>query len=158
MKKSFTLIEVLISIAIFSMLFLAMVNSIKNFDTTKKVLNSSYNKEYKNSILIKTLYNDILNAKYVKIKKSKNFDEIYLKTTNSLYNFISPYVIWYVSKKDKALIRVEDYKKDSLPNRFDNIDKFLDNVKIFKLYKNRGKYFVYIKANKAIYFEFYKGF
>jgi acyl carrier protein len=113
-------------------------------------------KENKNELCIKTLYYDILNADSIEINHSLNpdYDRIYLQTGNSLYHLISPYVIWYVSKNRNSLIRIESPFKIKLPdeNAF-FLDKFKENVKIFKILRKNGKDLIFILAKKPVYFE-----
>jgi len=146
MKKSFTLIELLISIVIFSILILAMSNVIKEVNSSKDFIIKHYKtqKDY----LVKVLYYDILNASEIKIihTKNPNYDIIILKTSNSLYKLINPTVTWYISKR--TLIR-----KENAPFA---IDKFNTNVKIFKVYEKNSKFFVYIDGKKKIFFEFFR--
>lgn len=159
MKKSFTLLEILISITILSILFLAMGNIINEFKSSKNTLKKISQKYKKDNLLIKILYNDILNSKNIKIKNSKNSDfcRLYLTTSNSLYNLIEPNVLWYISKKNNTLVRVESYKKITLPNsKLFYLDKFAKNVKIFKIFQKKDKYFIYIESDKPIYFELIK--
>ncbi len=156
MKKSFTLIEIIISIMILSILFLAMSGVIKNLKITKEILEKNFLKSSKKELMIKTLYYDLLNAKSIKIVHSLNFDydRIYLITSNSLYHLIYPNVLWYVSKNKNTLIRIESPYKITLPNT--NLffaDKFEQKVKIFKIYKHKNKFLVFIKSNKSLYFE-----
>ena len=156
MKNSFTLIEILLSLMILSILFLAMNGVIKGVKVSEKRLNSYFDSSKNEEVLIKTLYLDIINSTSIKIIHSKNidYDRIYLITSNSLYNLIYPNVLWYVSKKQNSLIRVESPKKIVLPS--DNLfflDKFKSNVKLFKIYKKGGKDLVILKAKKALYFE-----
>ena len=161
MKKSFTLIEILISIIIFSMLFFAMFSVISQIKHSKNIIKEEFNKNKNTDILVKVLYNDILNALKIKIVKSPDSDfiRLYLQTVNSLYGYCKPYVIWYVSKNRNSLIRVENSEPITLDNEnLYYLNKFAQNVKIFKIYKNKEKYFVYIGVKKPIYFEIYKGF
>ena len=146
MKKSFTLIELLISIAIFSILTLAMSSVIKEVNSSKEFIAKHY--KVQKNYLVKVLYYDILNASDIKIihTKNPNYDTIILKTSNSLYKLINPTVTWYISKR--ALIR-----KENAPFA---IDKFNINVKIFKIYKKNSKFFVYVDGKKKIFFEFSK--
>ena len=143
MKKSFTLIELLLSIAIFSILVLAMSNVIKEVNNSKDFLIKHY--KNKKDYLVKVLYYDILDASEIKIIHTKNpdYDKLILKTSNSLYKLINPAVTWYVTKK--ALIRKENLKY--------TIDKFDSNMKIFKIYKNKSKFFIYIDGKRKIFFE-----
>jgi len=154
MKKGWTLIEILISISILSVLFLAMSNIIGNLKISKNFLKNNLKKSKKEELLIKTIYSDIMNAKEIKIlNTSKNYIRLILKTSNSLYDLINPNVIWYVSKNGNTLIRAESCLKIK-NNNFYYADKFMQNVKKFKIFKKNRKYFVYIKSKKPIFFEF----
>ena len=156
MKKSFTLIEIIISVMILSVLFFAMSGVLKNLKITKEILEKNFAKSSQKELMIKTLYYDLLNAESLKIIHSQNsdYDRIYLRTSNSLYHLIYPNVLWYVSKNKNSLIRVESPYKIRLPN--DNLffmDKFEHKVKIFKIYKNKNKILLFIKTKKPFYFE-----
>jgi prepilin-type N-terminal cleavage/methylation domain-containing protein len=156
MKKAFTLIELMIAVIILSILILAMNNIIVNLKSTKDFLKVYLQKQNKDELLIKTLYYDILNATSIKIIHSinSNYDRLYLQTNNSLYWLIEPYVVWYVSKNKNSLIRIESPFEIKLPN--ENaffLDKFKENVKIFRIFKKGGKDLIFIKAKKPIYFE-----
>jgi len=157
MKKSFSLIELLISITIFSFVYLVMSNIITELKTSENFIKHNYKKfDYKEKIL-KTLYMDMLNATYFKIVKRNNkFSTIYLRTTNSLYNLSYPFVVWYVTGSGN-LIRVESLNKRFLP--LEKIGYLYDfgKVKIFRIYQNKNKFFIFYKQYKPLYFEFYKG-
>jgi prepilin-type N-terminal cleavage/methylation domain-containing protein len=157
MKKAFTLIELMLAIIILSVLILAMNNIIVDLKSTKDFLKNYLNKENQNTLFIKTIYYDILNARSIKVIHSFNsdYDRLYLQTNNSLYNLISPYVIWCVSKNKNSLIRIESPFDIKLPN--DNaffLDKFKENVKMFKVFRKNGKDLVFVEYNnKPVYFE-----
>jgi hypothetical protein len=139
----------------------ALSEMIKNLNITKDILQNKIKNELNEQKILKVLYYDILNAVSLNIEKSPNpdFIRLYLQTTNSLYGYCKSYVVWYVSKKDNSLIRAENRDVITLPdNNLYYLDKFAQNVKIFKIYKNNGKYFIYLEAGKPIYFEMYKGF
>ena len=159
MKKSFTLIEIIISVMILSILFFAMSGVLKNLKITKEILEKNFVKSSQKELMIKTLYYDLLNAQSVKIVHSPNsdFDRVYIVTSNSLYRLIYPDVLWYVSKNKNSLIRVESPYEITLPN--ENLffmDKFEQKVRIFKIYKNQNKIFVFIKTKKPLYFKIFK--
>ncbi len=161
MKKSFTLIELIISVMLLSLLFFAMSKVILEFKSSIKNLNREYKNFYNNNLMIKVLYYDLLNASKLKIVKSKNpnFIRLYLQTSNSLYNIPNPYVVWYVSRNENSLIRIEDTSPITLPNEnFNFIDKFAENIKVFNIYKRKNKLLIFIKENKKpIFFEMIKG-
>jgi len=150
MKKSFTLIEILISTLILSFVFIAISNILSSLKLTNKTLLGKV--ENKEEYLVKALYYDILNAKSIKVLHSQNpkIDLIKLTTTNSLYGYSKPFVMWIVARGN--LIRVESIEKN--PAKYVTLDNFAKNIKIFKVYKKDGKYLVFI--NKK-FFEFFKG-
>jgi len=154
MKKSFTLIEIMISVVIFSLLVLFMSRVISNLNISLHNLDNVYQRQQKNSYLIKILYADILNRKWIKILNyNKNYSIIYLQTLNSLYNIPMPYVVWYVSKKQNSLMRLECSKKCELPTNIGWLDKFDKGIKIFKIYQKQNKFFIFIKDKKELFFE-----
>jgi len=154
MKKSFTLIEVMISIAIFSLLVLFMSKVVSNLNISVNILKNDYSTKTKQQYLIKTLYADILNKKWIKIvNHNKNYSIVYLQTSNSLYNIPMPYVVWYVSKKQNSLMRLECSQKCELPTNIGWLDKFDKGVKIFKIYQKQNKFFIFIKDKKELFFE-----
>ncbi len=157
MKKAWTLIEVLISVTILSILFLAMSNVIGNLKISKNVIANRFEKNKKQEIFIKVLYSDILNAQSLQILNTQNKDYIrlLLRTKNSLYNLIEPYVLWYVSKNENSLIRAESWMQIKDGSIY-YADKFMQNVKKFKIFQKNDKYFIYIDTSKPIYFEIYK--
>ena len=160
MKKSFTLVEILISIGILSVLLLAMSNVISGLKISKTTLKSAYESSSKEELFIKTLYGDIINAKEIKIQHSrnnKNYNILFLRTKNSLYKNIYPYVIWYVSKNGNAIVRAENHEKITFEKENYFIDVFKKGIKKFKIYKKDLKYFVYIEGRKPLFFELYKG-
>jgi prepilin-type N-terminal cleavage/methylation domain-containing protein len=156
MKKSFTLIELMLAIIILSILILAMNHIIVNLKSTKDFLKNYLNKENQNTLFIKTFYYDILNASSIKIIHSfnSNYDRVYLHTNNSLYHLITPYVVWYVSKNQNTLMRIESPFNIKLPdeNAF-FLDKFKKNVQLFKILRKNGKDLIVIEAKKPVYFE-----
>ena len=162
MKKSFTLIEVLLSIVILSILMLGISNVIKQLNFTQKFLKNNYQKNIVINRTIKLLYYDILCSNKVIIKQQNGNTILLLKTSNSLYKIVQPYVIWYLSLKNSSLIRVETPKnpiqkssKFFVLNSF-YVDKFLDDVSIFEIYRNKDKFFVYFKNKIPYFFELYK--
>jgi len=148
MKKSFTLLEVLISTVILAFVFVAISSVITSLKRTQSTLASRLDdkKEY----LIKTLYYDLANASEINITKTDNpeTDELFLITKNSLYKIPMPYVKWIVRGGD--LIRAESVDDFNETEIF-TIDKFAKNVKIFKIYKNNNKYLIFINRE---FFEF----
>ena len=156
MKKSFTLLELIIAIMIFSFIYLAMSNVIGNLKTSEDFIKTFYKQNSFNEKILKTLYLDLLNAKYIKvIRRNKNFSTIYIRTTNSLYNLSYPFVVWYVTNS-KNLLRIESINKRLLPIEKTGYLYDFGKVNIFRVYKHHKKYLVFFKNKKPLYFEFTK--
>jgi len=152
MRKSFTLIEVLIAVSITVFIFMVVFNILFSLKKSKEAFLKKIGN--KNDFFVKALYYDILNAKDINIVKTLNpdYDKVYLKTSNSLYGFYEPYVLWIVKKN--TLFRIESQDVIELPGDYKYFDGFLKDVKIFKVYKKENKYFVFADNEKKIYFEF----
>jgi hypothetical protein len=133
---------------------------VKNMNISKNMLQNTLNNEHYKKLALKVLYYDILNAKYINLSQRGDYTVVYMQTTDSLHNMPAPYVVWYVSKTGNTLMRMEMPKKVTFLSNARNyyLDKFAQNVKIFKIYRYFYKYFVYIDDGKPIYFEMYKGF
>ncbi len=155
MKKSFTLLEVLISITISMFIFLAIFQTINSLKNTNKIFSEKI--QNRNDMLVKTLYYDILNAKKMAITLTgdNDFNRLYLLTTNSLYGYEGlVFVVWCVVGNN--LVRIESNDLISIPGTYKNLDRFAKDVKIFKIYKNKDRYFIFIKAKKEMFFEMEK--
>jgi len=159
MKKSFTLIELLLSIIILSIMVLGLSSVIKSLNKTEKVMHKIYQKNIDETIIYKVLYNDILNSENIVIKQTKNYSTPIFQTSNSLHNIAKPYVMWYISKNRKTLMRMEtptDINLSNISNQLYYLDKFNENTKIFKIYKNRNKFLIFLQTDQNIYFEITK--
>jgi len=155
MKKAFTLIELLLSIVIFTFVYSVMSNILNYLNSSESLIKQTYLKHSKKEKLIKTLYTDILeNQTITLIKVNKNISKLDINTTNSLYNLSIPCVQWKVNTKNN-LIRIEatsDIKKGSY-----YADDF-GKVKIFRVFQNFNSFLIFIKFinNKEIIFKVQK--
>lgn len=143
--KAFTLVEVLVSIAILGIIFSFL------FQTTSstKKLNQQYIDKSKivtkESIVFNTLMLDISQSiGGIKVSYGKSYDIVRFKTKNSVYDIIEPYVTYLVSKKDSSLLRTESLKEYNLDNKTEFYKEYvlgdilLKNVTSFKLFSKDG--------------------
>jgi prepilin-type N-terminal cleavage/methylation domain-containing protein len=158
MKKSFTLIEMLISIAIFSIILLFLYSLIdreqKSRDTIQKELLSAYDSNNFKSIIFKDIIESSCSFSLNKKQNMLTID----KTSNALHN---PFYTQtrYLFTKNKKLLRIESKPytaKDGA--RFADIleesyiDTVLDNIDKFEIliYGVSGGIAFYIKhGNKS---------
>jgi len=141
MKKAFTLIEVIISIFIFSMITIFLYKSISSLKINNKNLKRTSQKNKNLSKVAMLLKSDLILAKEFD-KKLLEKDILSIKTTNSIYNIAKPKVVWKILKDENKLVRVEEINKNQLLS-----DTTL-KCKKFKIYHSTktNKFFIYIKT------------
>ena len=154
MKKSFTLMEILISITLFSIIILFLYGTL---DITQKS-NLFYSKQLEvkqeNNRLEKIIFSDLINMKLdgtVVITEDKNKNNIITFQSNNSYH--NPFYknITYLITRENNLVRIES--KDI----FDSLkleDSFFDYSYIDILKKNIKKMKIHKGENINFYIEF----
>jgi prepilin-type N-terminal cleavage/methylation domain-containing protein len=153
MKKGFTLVELLVSIAIFGLIAMLMFGTIDNL---RKQLTFYQNKEaqivHKNRIL-SLLRSDFDRPKTLKIIRSSEnaYDTILIDGSNrSLYGMNDPYVVWMILKKTQSLVRLESSGPITLPIPPESLyqihsDTIGNECEIFRVYDSNQSRLVYLK-------------
>ncbi len=137
MKKAFTLVEIVISIFLFSLIMIFLYKSISNLRLNNKNLKNNHTKSKTFNKVLYQLKNDLILSTKIKIYNSKN--RIELITSNTFYQNSRPKVIWTILKQSKILVRIENKK----------IDTTKIKVKSIKFYqtKKKNKILCYIEKN-----------
>lgn len=147
-RKAFTLIEVLISIALMGIIIVALFSSVDLLQNSNEHLLKHLKKSKKISKATKTLYNDILSSDGNITLKKDEFSRVCMEETrNSLYALPSAKVCWVVLKKDKTLVRVEG-NAYRLPLRVDDrveVDFIMKGVSLFDVYHEKDKVLVLLQ-------------
>lgn len=156
-KKSFTLIELLISIALTAIIMTFLFQSMHNVGKTNKFYKTKLDEYSQKNQLILLLYNDILlsNAhginKYKSIKHS-NIAQFTIKSKHSIKGFSNPYISYVLYKKEKIFFRLESNSNPRLPLTEESIMKMdfnrFDNVSMFSIYQNKKAFLVYFIHKK----------
>ncbi|WP_309497193.1 prepilin-type N-terminal cleavage/methylation domain-containing protein [Sulfurovum sp.] len=156
-RKAFTLLEVLISIALMGIVLVALFSSVdilqdsnqhlfKQLEKTKKVTQSS-----------QVLYRDILSSDGNMTITKDEFTRLCMESTaNTLYALPRAKVCWVVLKEQNSLVRVEGIGY-TLPTKSEDrveVDSVMQNVELFDVYHNKDKVLVILKekSKKAIKF------
>ncbi|MCD6259465.1 MAG: prepilin-type N-terminal cleavage/methylation domain-containing protein [Helicobacteraceae bacterium] len=141
--NAFTLMEMMVSIVIFSIMVLflyksyAQLHVTNNFFAEKSQELGSYLKKKQ------TVYLDFTLAHYNSVKilnQNKDEDVVFMQTNNSLYGRIHPYVAYI--KKDKELYRLESlrpFENYPLESDSDFFGESLGEVKGFRVYAQSGE-------------------
>ena len=162
MKKAFTLVEVIISVILLGLIVTFIYKALENMQTSNQIFKNRSKELEKEEKIIKLLYEDILEADYIKITGGKKYKAVELKTNSSLYNISKPKVLWFVSNYKSTLTRAESTKLPlNYENRFlSHITKIKENCETFvvKRSNKKDKILIYIKFKneKPIVFEFFK--
>ncbi len=144
-SKGFTLIEVLISIALMGIIIVALFSSVDLLQNSNEHLLHYLKKTKKITKANKTLYLDIIGSDgNISIIRNE-FSRICMENTrNSLYSLPSAKVCWLILKEDKALVRVEG-NAYTLPLRNEErveVDLVMKGIKLFDVYHEKDKVLV----------------
>ena len=142
-RNAFTLMEMMVSIVIFSIMVLFLYKSYSqlhvsnNFFASKSQELGMYLKKKQ------TVYLDFTLAHYNSLKilnQNKKEDVVFMQTSNSLYGRIHPYVAYI--KKDKELYRLESlrpFENYPLQSDSDFFGESLGEVEGFRVYAQNGE-------------------
>jgi len=141
-RKAFTLLEVLISIALMGIVIVALFSTVDMLQNSNQHLLKYLEKSKKLNKATKTLYLDIVSSDgNITIKKDE-FTRLCMESTeNSLYALPRAKVCWIVLKKDNTLIRVEgnDYHLPVKMEEMVEVDTIIKGLETFDVYFSKKK-------------------
>ena len=139
-KRAFTLIELMVSIALTSIVVIFLYKALSSQEISNKVLTKNFLQTSTKNAIFSLIYTDFLQAKSIKIKPTfnKSFFIVHLQTSNSLHQIPLPYVTYYVNDKNQTLIRLESAYPISFPVGIENVkyifaDSLISNVEKFEI-------------------------
>lgn len=156
-RRAFTLIEVLISIALLSLVLLALYKSIGMLRDSNRQLFQYLEKASREKIGTETLFLDIAGSDGNMSIIGNEFSRLCLENTiNSLYGLSTAKVCWVIGKKEKRLFRSEG-NGYILPLRSDDrvaVDTVLEDIDLFRVYRKKSEVLVMLrqKGKKSISF------
>ena len=165
MKRSFTLIEVMVSITIFSIIILFLYKTLDMTEKSNTFLANKIDKVISLNSVKKILLEDIIKSENITLSLDKNSNTILsLKTTNIYHNPFYLYVTYFISKEEN-LIRIESLKlfnKNKLDDKFFKkayIDILISKIKAFevKSYKQNNKAYAFMLEQDNETIEFFTG-
>jgi len=156
-RKAFTLLEVLISIALLGIILVPLFSVVDLMKDSNKHLLESLEKSKQITKATKVLFLDVLSSDgKIEIKKDE-FTRLCLEETkNSLYNLTLAKVCWVVHKDKNTLLRIEG-SKYTLPLEGEDkveIDKIMSDMVLFDIYHEKDKVLILLqqKGKEAISF------
>ncbi|MDR3346400.1 MAG: prepilin-type N-terminal cleavage/methylation domain-containing protein [Campylobacteraceae bacterium] len=157
MKRAFTLIEVIISIAIFALIALYMYQAINTVQKSNDINTKHYEADKNEQKIIKLFYNDLFAQVNVSaqanIIKGDDFDVFYLHSRNSLHAMYNPQITYFV--KDNTLYRIESKEQETIPLTYDSVervkvDRLVNNVSVFRIYESKNSYLINYKDDTKL--------
>jgi len=148
MRKAFTLIELMISIILLSLIMSFLYQSVAQLQQSNQQFLKKTNSMQKREDILKLLYNDFINASSVQwYDRTGDKDTIVMQSSNSLHDMTQPYLVYRIYKDENTLRRVESpVEKVDLVNKVFRFDDIVTEVKMFKVYENKGHYLVYMNV------------
>jgi prepilin-type N-terminal cleavage/methylation domain-containing protein len=147
-RKAFTLLEVLISIALLGIILVPLFSVVDMMRDSNTHLLKSLEKSKQITKATKVLFLDVLSSDgKLKIKKDEFTRLCMEETKNSLYNLPVAKVCWLVLKKKNTLVRVEG-NNYSLPLKADDrveVDSVMTGVELFDVYHEKDKVLILLQ-------------
>jgi len=151
-RSAFTLIEVLISIALISLVLMGLYQSLDIQRNSNRHLYEYLQKALMRDRVIMTLYNDLLSSDGNLTINKDEFDRLCINNTvHSLYGLSSAKVCWVVLKEGRELVRVEGGEYH-LPLNGENrvaIDRVMGPMELFDITRRGGEVLVAMKMVKG---------
>jgi len=147
-RGAFTLLEVLISIALLSLVLMALYSSLTMLRSSNSQLFEHLKEGVKEKQIVETLFLDIAGSSgKIDIKRDEFSRFCIEESVNSLYNLSLAKICWIVSKNNKTLLRTEgnNYKLPIESEQRVAVDKVMDNIEIFQVYYNKESVLVALK-------------
>jgi len=147
-RDAFTLIEVLISVALLSLVLLALYRSVDMLRSSNRQLFHYLEKANREKQGTETLFLDIAGSDGNLTIVGDEFSRLCLENSvNSLYGLSAAKVCWVVSKKEHTLLRSEG-NGYTLPLNSDDrvsVDAVIEDVDLFRVYRQKGEVLVMLR-------------
>jgi len=150
-RAAFTLIEVLIAIALMGLILPALYQSVDLLRESNRQLYDHLQKSKQEAEIAKTFFLDIASSDGNLTIRNGEYDRICIeRCQNSLYGLNRPKVCWIVLKKENTLARVEGEGYRLPTNTEDKVavDLLLPHVTLFDIYRNKGEVLVLLQQEK----------
>jgi len=147
-RNGFTLIEVLISIALLGLMIVPLFSVIEMMQHSNETLLRSLDKSKVITKATKVMFMDILGSDGTLEIIKDNMTRLCIEeTTNSLYNLPTAKVCWVVLKDKNTLTRVEGnfYKLPLKSEDKVEVNTIMTSIEIFDVYQKKDKVIVFIK-------------
>ena len=150
-RKAFTLLEVLISIALLGIVIVALFSAVELMQDSNTHLGKHLEKSKKITKATKVLYLDLMGSDgNITIQKDEFSRVCIEQTRNSLYALPAPKVCWVVLKNNNTLARIEGslYHLPLNAEERVEVDPIMSDIEVFDLYHEKDKILVLIQQKE----------
>jgi prepilin-type N-terminal cleavage/methylation domain-containing protein len=150
-RSAFTLLEVLISIALLGIVIVALFSTVDMMQNSNKQLAEHLKKAKAMTAATKVLYLDIVSSDgNISIEKDERSRVCIEETRHSVYALPSAKVCWVVLKESNQLVRIEGNGYQLPLDQEDKVevDVVMNEVELFDVYHEKDKVLVLIKEPK----------
>jgi prepilin-type N-terminal cleavage/methylation domain-containing protein len=148
-RHAFTLIEVLISIALISLVLLGLYQSLEIQRRSNRQLHEYLTRALDRDRAAMTLYRDLLASDGDLSLVKGEYDRLCIqRTAHSLHGISLAKVCWLVLRESKELVRVEG-SRYTLPLGTESrveIDRVMGPMRLFDIYRQKGEILVAMQA------------
>lgn len=158
MKKGFTLVELLVSIALFGLIAVLLFGTIDEFRKQQKFYKEKEGIVVRKNRIVSLMRTDFDRSLSLTVSDSttKEFTVVSVSGANrSLYGIDRPYVLWVVLKNNNTLVRLESAYPITLPLSPNALyvthsDIIGEECEVFRVYDSKAHRLVYVKfANES---------
>lgn len=115
--RAFTLVEMLIAITLTAVILFYLYAILHQVQKSHRVYEKKLIKLQHKERLYRVLSQDIMfSIGAIHVKKESGFDHADFVSRNSLYGFAKPWIYYYISRKESALVRIESNKAIDFDN------------------------------------------
>lgn len=154
MRSAFTLVELLVSVILFSLIFVFLYSEIDQVRSLREFYAKKENKFTQHERIRSLLFRDLAQADTMTIlKEDKDYTVIALKPQReSLYNIAVANVVWLVMKQNRTLTRLESAERIDLPIEPAKLytvhsDIIANDCTTFKAYESNSSRFASLTCN-----------
>ncbi|MFA6188098.1 MAG: type II secretion system protein [Sulfuricurvum sp.] len=152
-RNAFTLVELLVSIALFGLIAIFLFGTIDQLRKQQIFFQKKEAILSRKNMILSSLRTDLDRAHSVTVSAttSRDFDTVSITGSNhSLYAIDSPYVVWLILKVDNTLVRLESPVPITVPipekeRYLVHSDLIAKDCELFRLYDSPKHRLIYLK-------------
>jgi prepilin-type N-terminal cleavage/methylation domain-containing protein len=158
MRRGFTLVELLVSIALFGLIAVLLFGTIDELRKQQGFYKEKEGIVVRKNRIVSLLRTDFDRPQSLTVSNSstKEFTAVSVNGANrSLYEIDRPYLLWLVLKNNNTLIRLESAYAITLPLAPESLylvhsDVIGENCELFRVYDSPKRRLIYVKfANES---------